>query len=129
MYDAVHLFARALDELDRSQVKEQTIIKAYRETGCVGQSGKSKRRERTMLPGPSKIPRQCWPKCREHSELLRLLSLYPLLNFIVKEATLMKSNFSYVCFLVNTSQMITTSSFNSMWDDSEEIYFILFSGL
>ncbi len=28
MYDAVHLFARALDELDRSQVKQQPIIKA-----------------------------------------------------------------------------------------------------
>jgi hypothetical protein len=28
MYDAVHLFARALDELDRSQVKLQSIIKA-----------------------------------------------------------------------------------------------------
>jgi hypothetical protein len=26
MYDAVHLFARALDELDRSQVKQQSII-------------------------------------------------------------------------------------------------------
>ncbi len=46
MYDAVHLFARALDELDRSQVKQQSIVKAYRSAGCVGQSGNSKKIEK-----------------------------------------------------------------------------------
>ncbi len=38
-------------------------------------------RAATMLPGPSKIPRQCWPKCREFSKIflnlkLRLTHLY-----------------------------------------------------
>jgi hypothetical protein len=53
MYDAVHLFARALDELDRSQVKQLSIIKANIATV------KSKRRGRTGLS-----------KCRRNENLI-----------------------------------------------------------